>query len=164
MNPFAGALTGRKVFAILAMFFFVMLAANLALVFSAFRSWTGLSTGQAYDRGRAYNTTLEAARVQEALGWRGEIRFSAERGLLELELRDRAGGLIEGAEVKALFVRPVQRGHDIALSLEAASPGRYAATVRPTLPGQWEARVEAKTAEGEWRGRARGKLTRAAAP
>ncbi|MFN0044805.1 MAG: FixH family protein, partial [Alphaproteobacteria bacterium] len=66
--------------------------------------------------------------------------------------------------VKALFVRPVQRGHDIALSLEAASPGRYAATVRPTLPGQWEARVEAKTAEGEWRGRARVNLPRAAAP
>ena len=145
-------LTGRTVLLILVGFFAVMLAANAAMVATAFSSWTGLATNRAYERGRAYNRTLEAQRAQDALGWQGAVALEA--GRVRVTLADAQGAPLDGAHVTVLLVRPVEAGRDVELNLGAEGGGRYAAPVA-LAPGQWEARVEAAMAGALWRTRAR---------
>ena len=145
-------LTGRTVLLVLVGFFGVMLAANVAMVASAFSSWTGLATNRAYERGRAYNRTLEAQRAQDALGWRGAVALDA--GVVRLTLADAQGAPVDGARVTAFLVRPAEAGRDVELELGAEGGGRYAAPVS-LAPGQWDARVEVAMAGALWRTRAR---------
>ena len=127
-------------------FFGIVLAANGALIWFAFQSWTGLDTGSAYERGLAYNRTLEAARQQAALGWKVGFSFEqtgAHQVLIELTLEDRHGDLLESAEVQATIVRPTHAGYDFVQSLAHQTAGRYQALVDLPLPGQWEIRIVA---------------------
>lgn len=145
-------LTGRSVLLILAGFFAVMLAANAAMVVTAFSSWTGLATNRAYERGRAYNKTIDAQRTQAALGWQGVV--AREGDVVRLTLADANGVPVEGAAVRALLVRPVESGRDVELDLAAEGGGRYAASAT-LAPGQWEVRIEAMSNGSVWRTRAR---------
>ena len=127
-------------------FFGVVLAANGALIWFAFESWTGLATGSAYQRGLAYNRTLEAARQQAALGWTVGFSFEqtgARQALIELTLEGRHGDLLEGAVVQATIVRPTHAGYDFVQRLEHQTAGRYEALLDLPLPGQWEIRIVA---------------------
>ena len=130
-------------------FFGIVLAANGAMIWFAFQSWTGLETGSAYQRGLAYNRTLEAARQQAALGWK--VGFSSEQtgerqAVIELTLQDRHGDLLERAHVQATIVRPTHVGYDFMQGLIHKTAGRYQALLDLPLPGQWEIRIVA--AEG----------------
>jgi nitrogen fixation protein FixH len=130
-------------------FFGIVLAANGAMIWFAFQSWTGLETGSAYQRGLAYNRTLETARQQAALGWRVGFSFeqAGERqGVIELTLQDRHGDLLESADVQATIVRPTHAGYDFVQTLAHRTAGRYQALLDLPLPGQWEIRIVA--AEG----------------
>ena len=130
-------------------FFGVMLVANGTLIWFAFTSWTGLDTGKAYQRGLAYNRTLEAARQQAALGWKVDFaveQAGARQALIEVTLEDAHGDLLEHADVHAAVVRPTHAGYDFAQSLPHEHAGRYRATLDLPLPGQWELRIVA--AEG----------------
>jgi nitrogen fixation protein FixH len=130
-------------------FFGIVLAANGAMIWFAFQSWTGLETGSAYQRGLAYNRTLETVRQQAALGWK--VGFSFEQAgerqaMIELTLQDRHGDLLESADVRATIVRPTHAGYDFVQTLAHRTAGRYQALLDLPLPGQWEIRVVA--AEG----------------
>lgn len=124
--------------------FLVVIAVNGAMVYVALGSFSGLVTDRPYDRGRAYNTTLEARAKQESLGW--TARFALEpqgdgTQRLLLEMLDRAGAPVAGATVDTTLVRPVERGHDRSVSLSERGAGRYAGAVALDLPGLWEARI-----------------------
>ena len=125
-------------------FFGIVLAANGAMIWFAFQSWTGLETGSAYQRGLAYNRTLETARQQAALGWK--VGFSFEqtgerRAVVDVTLEDRHGDLLENADVQATIVRPTHAGYDFVQSLAPQTAGRYQAVLDLPLPGQWEIRI-----------------------
>jgi nitrogen fixation protein FixH len=129
-------------------FFVVVFAVNGVMIWFAVSSWTGLEADNSYERGLAYNRAIEAAKEQQALGWRADFRFaqtSAGRGILELDLNGRDGARLQGARVDALLVRPTQEGHDFELALGEREPGRYLAEVELPLPGQWEVRLAART-------------------
>jgi len=124
--------------------FVVMFAANGALIYASFRSWTGLETESPYERGLRFNETIADSRRQSELGWRGEVRVAADRSggsLLEVALKDRAENPVTGATVHAQMVRPTAAGHDFEMMIPERGDGLYATTVTPPLPGQWEARV-----------------------
>ncbi len=129
-------------------FFIAVFAANGAMVYLAFSSWTGISTEDAYRRGIAYNRVLADAKAHEALGWRLEIRFASEgtlRGQLRATLVDRTGAPLSGAALTARLVRPTHEGYDQTVTLApAADAGRYEAEVAFPLPGQWEVRARAR--------------------
>lgn len=130
-------------------FFGVVLAANSVMIWFAFASWTGLDTSSPYQRGLAYNRTLEAARKQVELGWKIGFAFQqiADRqGMIEVTLEDGHGDLLEQAEVHATLVRPTHGGYDFVQSLSHDHAGRYSAMLDLPLPGQWEIRIVA--AEG----------------
>ena len=127
-------------------FFGIVLAANGAMIWFAFQSWTGLETGSAYQRGLAYNRTLETARQQAALGWRVGFSFAQigeRQAMIELTLQDRHGDLLESADVQATIVRPTHAGYDFVQTLAHRTAGRYQALHDLPLPGQWEIRIVA---------------------
>lgn len=129
-------------------FFVAVFAANGAMVYLAFSSWTGISTEDAYRRGITYNQVLADAEAHKALGWRLDISFVPEgrlRGRLRASLVDRAGAPLVDAAVTARLVRPTHEGYDQTIALaQAAGADRYEAEVAFPLPGQWEVRARAR--------------------
>ena len=139
-------------------FFAVVLAANAAMIWIAFATWTGLETESAYQKGLAYNRALQEAEAQQALGWRVELDVAAADGRLarlEVALADRHGDLIEDARVSAAFVRPTHAGHDVQLTVPHIHGGVYGADAALPLPGLWEVRVTARSGTDTYRLRRR---------
>lgn len=124
--------------------FLVVILVNALMVYAALGSFSGLVTDRPYDRGRAYNATLDARARQDALGWTTRFALDSQGDgtqRLLLEVTDRTGAPIAGATVDATLVRPIERGHDRGVALSERGAGRYAGTVALDLPGLWEARI-----------------------
>ncbi len=127
--------------------FAVIIAVNGVMVAFAFGTWTGLETHGAYEKGLAYNKTLEAARRQDALGWQVEIGLEqrdAEKVWLEVTFRDPDDRPLRLHAVEAHLVRPTHTGYDLAVPLARLQTGRYGTELTPPLPGQWDIRVKAQ--------------------
>ena len=138
-------LDGRKVLLIFACFFGVIAAADGLLLYFAVSSWSGAETTSAYRAGQRFNSELEQAKAQEALGWSVEISMDRRGGdetALKVRLRDRDGAPLEGRRVTLLLRRPTAQREDRASALNETEPGRYAASFRRLPPGQWNALVE----------------------
>ena len=122
----------------------LVVAVNGTLVVAALTTFTGVTTGHAYDRGRTYNDVLHAAARQEALGWRAEVRL--DRSGLSVRVLDRDGGLLTG-RLDGVLLRPLE-GTELPLDF-AAVGSRFWAAVHPPLPGQWEARLTFRSTTGD---------------
>jgi nitrogen fixation protein FixH len=121
--------------------FVLVLAVNAVMIALALSSFTGLTTTEPYTKGLRFNEELRQAEEQARLGWRIAGRFEprgAARGTVELELAGRDGRPLAGAEVVAVFSRPVERGHDFTVALESLGGGRYAAPIAFPLAGVWD--------------------------
>ena len=121
----------------LAAFFGVIFFANGVLVYLATTSWSGLSTEDAYEKGRLYNNDIAIAKRQEALGW--QAMASVQPSRIELTLKDKSGQAIKAATVRVTLLRPTREGHDFKLTLREAASGMYFSNVEFPLPGQWDA-------------------------
>jgi nitrogen fixation protein FixH len=62
---------------------------------------------------------------------------------LELRLVDANGGVVSGAQVRAVAFHNARAAEQTELALTEASPGVYRATLVRARPGLWEARVSA---------------------
>ncbi|MHA1567191.1 MAG: FixH family protein [Alphaproteobacteria bacterium] len=127
--------------------FAVVLIANLALVFFATKSWTGLETRDYYAKGINYNDTLAAARAQDALGWQSSVTVTGGRDghvVLDVRLADDGGKPLDGARVTAIFVRPTHEGIDVDVQLVAVGYGEYRADAVLALAGLWDVAVTAQ--------------------
>ena len=136
-------------------FFAFVLAANAAMIWLAFATWTGLETESAYQKGLAYNDRLAEARAQAELGWQVAVAFAEPApGRLEiaLDLADRYGNPLERALVDATLLRPTHEGHDLSVALERRLGGQYAALIELPLAGQWEVELTVEAAGEVWRG------------
>jgi nitrogen fixation protein FixH len=139
-------------------FFGVVLAANGAMIWIAFATWTGLQTEGAYQKGLAYNRTLAAAKAQEELGWRVDLSVTATGGRFaefELKLADRNGNLIQDAWVTAVFVRPTHAGHDLEVAMPHIHAGAYGAKAALPFPGVWELHLSVESGDDTYRMRQR---------
>jgi nitrogen fixation protein FixH len=126
------------------LFFVVVTAVNGVMIWLALDSWTGLSTGEAYDRGLVYNHNIDAARRQAGLGWQCRLTarlVGSARAEAELELADAQGRSLSGAAIEASFERPLQPGADFVVALEPQRPGLYRAQFELPLLGVWDAHV-----------------------
>ena len=127
--------------------YFIMFFVGLAIVDGIFvwlatSTHTGVVTEHAYQKGLAYNDTVDAAESQEQLGWKGTIEYEA--GKTTLTLIDSYGHFISDAEVQAHFFRPTQAGYDFSIPLPTEAEGKYGASVELPLKGQWDIRITAK--------------------
>jgi nitrogen fixation protein FixH len=126
------------------LFFAVVFAVNGVFVYLAVGSNPGIVTEEPYEKGLAFNKTLEKAERQAALGWSGDIAASEVDGDLIFSLKDKAGKPVAGASVRAEFTRPAQGGVDFSLTLAEGKKGTYQAAIHAPLKGAWTVRVFAE--------------------
>lgn len=121
----------------------LVVAVNAVLIVTAISSFTGLTTGHAYDKGRAYNHVLAEAARQDALGWSSHVTLA--EGLLRVVVRDRAGNPVAG-RLEGVLRRPIE-GTEQPFDAASATPGEWLAPVA-LRAGQWEARLRLTAADG----------------
>lgn len=122
----------------------VVVLVNGVLIFQALSTFTGVTVGQAYDRGRTYNRVLDEAARQDALGW--NLRASLERDRLIVTARDRAGAPITGV-LESHLLRPLD-GQRVEFA-DATGTGRFLLELPELRAGQWEFRGLLTSAAGE---------------
>ncbi|MDJ0388376.1 FixH family protein [Roseomonas sp. E05] len=122
----------------------LVLAVNAVLVWAALSTFTGVSVGQAYDRGLAYNDVLAETARQEALGWHASVLMDVQT--LVVSVRDEAGQPVAGT-LSGVLVRPVE-GTRVALGFAAVAPGEFRAAAELPKRGQWEAQLRVHGAGG----------------
>lgn len=123
----------------------LVVVVNAVLVYAALSTFTGVTTGRSYDRGRSYNQVLAEAAQQDALGW--TTRVALEGKVLTVIARDREG-LPVGGRVEGVLHRPLE-GAELRLDFTAAGPGRFIAFAEPPAAGQWDARLTLRGERGE---------------
>lgn len=125
----------------------LVVVVNLVLVYAALSTFTGVTTGKSYDRGRSYNQVLTEAARQDALGWTTQVAL--EGRVLSVIAQDR-DGLPLGGRVEGVLLRPLE-GAELRLDFAAAGPGRFIAFADLPAAGQWEARLTLTGERGERR-------------
>jgi len=148
-------LTGWHVLGTLVVFFGIIFAVNGVMTYIALTTFSGIETPNAYQTGRDYNQTLEAAAAQRALGWdvSFEETFTASgdgaQAVIAITFEDATGAPVTGLEGELIFWRPVARGADVTAQLTEQAPGRYTAETALPARGHWEMRLlmQRETAE-----------------
>ena len=137
-----GVVTGRKVFAVTAGAFGVVIAANLALAWSAIATFPGVEVRNSYVASQHF----EAERMaQERLGWSVAVDYAP--GDLRIAITEGAARL--PAEVTALRVtigRATVARDDLVPAFTEVS-GAFHAPVELS-PGRWLVRIEAEASDG----------------
>jgi len=145
----ASIASSRKPLWIIISCFSVVLVANAALVYFALGSWTGLETKHPYVKGLAYNSNLEGAKRQQALGWQSKLglEFSPGEtlsGTSEVSFTDKDGQSLDDLEVRILATRPTREGFDREFALTNVGAGLYRGAFSLPLKGQWDFRILAR--------------------
>ena len=151
-------LTGRRVFIWLAAFFLLIIAMNLVMVYLGNRSWTGLTTDRAYDKGVNYNEVIDQAEQQAALGW--AIRFDpiVETGRdgdmisvrLAADIAGKDGTMLADLKVSARLVRPTSEGHDREVAFSTVDGRHFVADAEFPLRGNWDVYLTAANPQGTY--------------
>jgi nitrogen fixation protein FixH len=130
--------------------FLVVAAVNGLFIYKATSTFSGLETERHYEKGLAYNKDLEMAKHQQELGWQVEAKVVplAEDGTkrkvaIEASFKDKLGQPLDAMAVRALFVRPVQQGHDASVPLSSRGKGIYTTETELDFHGVWDLRVVA---------------------
>jgi nitrogen fixation protein FixH len=134
-------LDGRRVLAIAAGVFLVMLTPNIVLTVLAVRTFSGVVVPDSYVASQQFD---RARAAQEALGW--SLRVAHEGGELRLDLADAAGRPVRPATLAVTVGRPTTGRDDHHLAL-AETPSGYRAEA-PLAPGGWRVEVAATAADG----------------
>ncbi|MFQ6546348.1 FixH family protein [Aestuariibius sp. 2305UL40-4] len=134
-------LTGRKVFAMFAVGFGIIITVNLTLAFNAVRTFPGLETKNSYVASQRFD---EDRAAQDALGW--SVDAALDGGKLTVAIRDAAGAAVYPEVAGALFGRPTHVGEDREPAL-VWTGAAYEADVDPA-PGQWILKLDLVAKDG----------------
>lgn len=130
-------LTGKHVLAMFLAFFGVVIAVNMVMFRVATVSFSGLETDSAYRVGLAYNSQIEAARQQAALGWSVNAKVDGER--VVIDVRDKNGTVVSGLEGDVILAWPADRRLDRKGVIVPREGALYEAQLDKALPpGQWD--------------------------
>ena len=136
-------LTGRKVFAIFAGAFALIIGVNLFMAWSAIGTFPGLETKNAY----VANQTFDAERAaQKALGWETSAAIEGDTVLLTILGPGGAPARVEAIE--GTIGRPTHRTDDQVLEFRRNDVGVHVADVAPLDFGKWDVRFVATAANG----------------
>ncbi len=120
-------------------FFGVIFAVNGVFIYLALDTHTGVIVEKPYEKGLAFNDTLEKAKTQPVMN----DRVSHKGARLIWEIKDAQNKPIENAVVRANLVRPVQDGYDFDVILEHVGEGVYEEDLDLPLQGQWHVQLDA---------------------
>ncbi len=127
-------------------FFAVVFAVNFFYIYLSKKTWRGVATENAYQKGLNYNQTLQQAEKQKELGWNLKINYYPNKknsGLLSVRLADKNFQAIKDAEIFVNFKRPAQEGFDFVKKAEFID-GAYQTEIVFPLAGQWDFEITAK--------------------
>ncbi|QFT63263.1 FixH family protein [Roseivivax sp. THAF30] len=129
-------MSGRKVFAMFAAGFSIIISVNIALAVNAVRTFPGLEVDNSYVASQAFD---EKRAAQEALGWTIEARYDGTA--LRIDMTDMAGNPLAPEDLAVRVGRPTMEaqdldgraavGHAMPVHLE---PGRWRIDVSATAP------------------------------
>jgi len=134
-------LTGRKVFAITASFFAVIIGVNLFMAAMAVGTFPGLETRNSYVASQSFDTDRKA---QLALGWNVSARI--EDGLLRLSILGPEGAPVQPDQIKATLGRPTQASDDTTPVFDF--DGQVHVAPVDLAPGNWNLRLIATATDG----------------
>lgn len=135
--------TGRHMAVIVVSGFGIIIAVNLFMATLAVRGFGGVVVENSYVASQEYNSWLEAAERQKALGWTAEMTRSAN-GHLIVESPSTAG---EDATVVAVARRPLGKPQTTRLRFIESTPGNHV-SLEPLEPGRWIVRLTISTPDG----------------
>ncbi len=135
---------GRWVPWIIVLFYMTFMSALVSFVFIAYAHPPAESTSEAYEKGLAYNSTIEKGTAQAQLGWQSTIDYSAQT--LTFTLKDRAGAPLTGATVQSWFVHPGNPADDRNFALRDQAGGTYISAAPLPAKGVWTIHVTAEKA------------------
>lgn len=139
---------GRIVPWAIAAFYLTFMATLIGFVVIAYRHPPNDVTAEAYEKGLAYNATLDAADRQARLGWTSSVGFKDRT--LTFRLSGRDGKPVTDAQVEAWFVHPDESAFDRKVSLAPGEPGVYQAHVDLPQAANWSVHVTAVAGGGEY--------------
>lgn len=119
------------------LFFLVIALIDGLFVFVALRTYPGIVTQQAYEKGLTYNDILEKAQNQPNI----YQKPSYENGMLHWVLKEKNGEAISNALIQVKLMRPVQDGYDFDTTLEYKGNGIYETALTLPLQGLWVAKL-----------------------
>ncbi|MFC7705810.1 FixH family protein [Plastorhodobacter daqingensis] len=137
----ARPLTGRKVFAITATFFGVIIAVNLFMARQAISTFSGLEVKNSYIASQHFNADRDA---QVALGW--QVNADVQGDMLVIAFTDSAGAPVEVADLRATLGRATHVREDQTPDF-AYYNGIFTAPVA-VAPGNWNVRLVATAPDG----------------
>lgn len=133
--------TGWHMLAIFGGCFAVIISVNLALAYSAVKTFPGLETKNSYIASQSFDARRAE---QQSLGW--EVYAEARGGLLILSIKDSEGQPVQAGSLDAVLGRATHVQDD--RSPEFSFDGR-AYVARETLaPGNWNIRMKATSLDG----------------
>lgn len=134
-------LTGRKVFAITASAFAVIIGVNVLMAVQAVRTFPGLEVKNSYVASQSFEAERAA---QQALGW--TLTETYADGELRLSFRDADGLPVKVERLAATIGRTTEAASDMVPEF-AWRNGDYIATA-DLAPGKWMVLLEAFAADG----------------
>ncbi|MDP4991830.1 MAG: FixH family protein [Pelagibaca sp.] len=133
--------TGWHMLAVFGGCFAVIISVNLALAYSAVKTFPGLETKNSYVASQSFDARRAE---QQSLGW--DVYAEARGGLLILSIKDSEGRPVQAGSLDAVLGRATHVQDD--RSPEFSFDGR-AYVARETLaPGNWNIRMKATSLDG----------------
>lgn len=137
-------LTGRKVFAIFAGAFAIIIGVNVFMAYSAIGTFPGLEVANSYVASQTFDDERKA---QEALGWNVSAALDGD-DTLTLNIIGPDGQPARLSGIEGMIGRTTQRHEDQELAFERNDRGVLVAPISPLDYGKWELRVAAVSANG----------------
>lgn len=134
-------LTGRKVFAMFATAFAVIIGVNLFMAYMAVGTFPGLEVKNSYVASQSFDDERAA---QMALGWNVDITY--DNGLLHIAVLDRNGQPADVAKFSATVGRATHVRDD--LTPEFQQRGGLFKAPADLAPGSWSLRLKATSLDG----------------
>lgn len=135
-------------------FFVVIFAVNGVMLTFALKSFNGLWTDGAYDRGLGYNQTIAERQAQIGLGWQVAMTTAetgAQRSVVTLSAFDGKEHPLPGVVIEGIARRPASEQGDFALTFHQTGRGLYEAIADWPLPGLWEIRLTINSGGQDYR-------------
>lgn len=135
-------------------FFLVIFVVNGIMLTFALRSFNGLSTDEAYNRGLGYNQTLAAHQAQYEMGWQIDLSSrdsGSGQSHLTLVMFDAQDLPLAIDGISATARRPISQDLDFDVAFRHAGRGLYEAKVTWPREGQWDLRVVIESGEKSYR-------------
>lgn len=132
---------------IFILFFAVFIIIDIFYIYIAQKTWQGVATEDAYQKGLRYNQTIEYVKKQKDLGWKAKIKYNpiiSKSGNLDFAIFDQRNQLITNAKVFAVITRPLQSGYDFKIELPFDQKKLiYSSKINFPLEGQWNIEIQA---------------------